>query len=91
MVEPEQKDLEPEIELQDDEEALPADEEVVDDGAPPSTDTLGRTAIARFAQLAPAAPGVYRMIDAKGDVLYVGKAKNIRKRIIAYGLSLIHI
>jgi excinuclease ABC subunit C len=24
------------------------------------------------------------MIDAKGDVLYVGKAKNIRKRIIAY-------
>src|SRR5262245_15903273 len=25
------------------------------------------------------------MIDAKGDVLYVGKAKNIRKRIIAYG------
>jgi excinuclease ABC subunit C len=84
MVEPEQKDLEPEIELQDDEEALPADEEVVDDGAPPSTDTLGRTAIARFAQLAPAAPGVYRMIDAKGDVLYVGKAKNIRNRILAY-------
>ncbi len=29
-------------------------------------------------------PGVYRMIDANGDVLYVGKAKNIRKRIIAY-------
>ena len=84
MVEPEQKNLEPEIELQDDEEALPADEEVVDDGAPPSTDTLGRTAIARFAQLAPAAPGVYRMIDAKGDVLYVGKAKNIRNRILAY-------
>src|SRR5207302_7441569 len=26
-----------------------------------------------------------RMIDAKGDVPYVGKAKNIRKRIIAYG------
>src|SRR6266702_4403192 len=34
---------------------------------------------------APSSPGVYRMIDAKGDVLYVGKAKNIRKRIIAYG------
>ena len=86
MVEPEQKDLDPEIELQDDEEdsTLPADEEVVDDGARPSADTLGRTAIARFAQLAPAAPGVYRMIDAKGDVLYVGKAKNIRNRILAY-------
>ncbi|MGZ3330170.1 MAG: excinuclease ABC subunit UvrC, partial [Xanthobacteraceae bacterium] len=33
---------------------------------------------------APSSPGVYRMADAKGDVLYVGKAKNIRKRIIAY-------
>jgi excinuclease ABC subunit C len=86
MAEPEQKDLEPEIELQDDEEdsTLPADEEVVDDAAPAAADGLGRRAIARFAQLAPAAPGVYRMIDAKGDVLYVGKAKNIRNRILAY-------
>jgi excinuclease ABC subunit C len=86
MAEPEQKDLEPEIELQDDEEdsTLPTHEEIIDDGALPSADTLGRTAIARFAQLAPAAPGVYRMIDMKGDVLYVGKAKNIRNRILAY-------
>ncbi|MGA7427866.1 MAG: excinuclease ABC subunit UvrC, partial [Rhodoplanes sp.] len=29
-------------------------------------------------------PGVYRMIAASGDVLYVGKAKNIKKRILAY-------
>src|SRR6516162_7929326 len=29
-------------------------------------------------------PGVYRMIDGRGDVLYVGKAKNIKKRITAY-------
>ena len=41
-------------------------------------------AVARHAKLAPASPGVYRMIDAQGDVLYVGKAKNIRKRIVAY-------
>ena len=39
----------------------------------------GRAAIARYAKLAPSSPGVYRMIDANGDVLYVGKAKNIRK------------
>ena len=45
---------------------------------------VGRAVIARHAKLAPSSPGVYRMIDAKGDVLYVGKAKNIRKRIIAY-------
>jgi excinuclease ABC subunit C len=80
MAEPGQKDLDPEIELENDEveSTLPAEE------ATPSGDEIGRTAIARFAQLAPAAPGVYRMIDAKGDVLYVGKAKNIRNRILAY-------
>src|SRR5882757_5435877 len=44
----------------------------------------GRTVIARHARLAPKGPGVYRMIDARGDVLYVGKAKNIKKRIVAY-------
>jgi len=44
----------------------------------------GRAAIARYAKLAPSAPGVYRMSDANGDVLYVGKAKNIRKRVLAY-------
>lgn len=35
-------------------------------------------------KLAPEKPGVYRMISAKGEVLYVGKAKNIKKRIVAY-------
>ena len=44
----------------------------------------GPAAIVRYAKLAPSGPGVYRMIDARGDVLYVGKAKNVRKRIQAY-------
>ena len=32
----------------------------------------------------PTTPGVYRMLNAKGDALYVGKAHNLRKRVAAY-------
>ena len=35
-------------------------------------------------RIAPEKPGVYRMIGADDKVLYVGKAKNIKKRIVAY-------
>ena len=38
----------------------------------------------RHIKIAPEKPGVYRMISEYDEVLYVGKAKNIKKRIVAY-------
>ncbi len=38
----------------------------------------------RFIKIAPEEPGVYRMISEYDEVLYVGKAKNIKKRITSY-------
>src|SRR5262249_30909937 len=46
--------------------------------------TAGHAAIENAVRLAPTSPGVYRMLNAANDVLYVGKAKNVKKRLTSY-------
>ena len=51
--------------------------------AQPLVERLGR----QFFRAVPPQPGVYFMRDATGDVVYVGKAKNLRQRLRSYRVA----
>ena len=55
---------------------------MTDQTTPPTKS--GHEVIRDFVRTLPAAPGVYRMLDANGEVMYVGKARNLKARVTNY-------
>lgn len=49
-----------------------------------TSDLSGTALIEAYVKRLPNKAGVYRMFDSKGDVLYVGKAKNLKNRVGNY-------
>src|SRR6186997_2512403 len=66
---------------EDEEASLPERLEDADELVGEGPLATGRAAIAKAVRHAPKSPGVYRMLSAGGDVLYVGKAKDVSKRL----------
>jgi excinuclease ABC subunit C len=68
----------------DEDAGLPETADEPHEAVPEGPLAIGHAAIDQAVRHAPTSPGVYRMLNAARDVLYVGKAKNVRKRLGSY-------
>src|SRR5467141_5289744 len=67
-----------------DDDISPRRDEAAASGDSGSVLATGAAAIRAVVKNLPPRPGVYRMLDAKGDALYVGKARNLKSRVANY-------
>lgn len=54
------------------------------------TGLTGADLIAEFVKRLPNSPGVYRMLNKAGEVMYVGKARSLKKRVSNYAQGRVH-
>jgi len=62
----------------------PPDPHVTDEESGPASFRVGATVLRAALADMSSGPGVYRMLDAEGEALYVGKARSLRRRVAQY-------
>ncbi|MDK4739143.1 excinuclease ABC subunit UvrC [Rhizobium sp. CNPSo 3464] len=86
----ESEDIEDDIEVEADAGASPVVPVDWNEGGKNETGLQGAELIAEFVKRLPNNPGVYRMFNEAGDVLYVGKARSLKKRVANYAMGRVH-